>query len=262
MKEKVWDFPANLYDVMFFEHRKDDTNFLVKQALKFGSPVLAPACGTGRVAIPMARAGLEVTAFDIAPEYVARFKENLKEEKGGVQKRIKLLKKPLDVSDMGKLDKEYSFAFFVWGSFSYILGRRRQEKTIQNILRNLKPGGKMIIDGPNYQNRMGQPNETEYEYMATQIDKETGKICVCFHKADWDWANQLTKKYYRFDIVDQNGKITRTRDYIYTLRINFKDEMVLLLEKNGFVINDIIGDFKGKKFKSDSKRLIFRAQKP
>src|SRR5499427_9631078 len=48
-----------------------DVDFYLAQAKKTGGPVLDVACGTGRVAFPLARAGVEVTGIDRAPGMIA-----------------------------------------------------------------------------------------------------------------------------------------------------------------------------------------------
>src|SRR6185503_10941179 len=44
-----------------------DVEFYLAQARKMGGPVLDLACGTGRVAFPLAQAGFDVTGVDRAP---------------------------------------------------------------------------------------------------------------------------------------------------------------------------------------------------
>jgi ubiquinone/menaquinone biosynthesis C-methylase UbiE len=41
-----------------------DVPFYLRQARKTGGPILELACGTGRIAIPLARAGFEVVGLD------------------------------------------------------------------------------------------------------------------------------------------------------------------------------------------------------
>src|SRR6185369_11359833 len=48
-----------------------DVEFYLKQARKTRGPVLDLACGTGRVAFPLAAAGLDVTGLDSAPGMLA-----------------------------------------------------------------------------------------------------------------------------------------------------------------------------------------------
>ncbi|HLF78681.1 MAG TPA: methyltransferase domain-containing protein, partial [Dehalococcoidia bacterium] len=52
----------------------DDISFyssLATQAAKAGQGVLELGCGTGRVTIPIARAGVNIVGLDVAPEMLA-----------------------------------------------------------------------------------------------------------------------------------------------------------------------------------------------
>jgi 2-polyprenyl-3-methyl-5-hydroxy-6-metoxy-1,4-benzoquinol methylase len=51
------------YDQLFSGANKDFP-FWIGQAKKYGGPVLELACGTGRLSIPLARAGFSVTGID------------------------------------------------------------------------------------------------------------------------------------------------------------------------------------------------------
>ena len=56
---------AEFYD-QEFGTRSTETPFLLKQAKLAGGPVLEVACGTGRLTLPLARAGIEITGLDIS----------------------------------------------------------------------------------------------------------------------------------------------------------------------------------------------------
>ena len=58
-----YDSWAEIYDWVF-ARRRDDVRFYVEQARRFGGPVLELGSGTGRVAIPIAQAGIEVVGLE------------------------------------------------------------------------------------------------------------------------------------------------------------------------------------------------------
>lgn len=58
---------ADLYDYVVPYRERADVDFFVEAAIESGGPVLEIGCGTGRVLIPTARAGVEITGLDLSP---------------------------------------------------------------------------------------------------------------------------------------------------------------------------------------------------
>ncbi len=48
-----------------------DVAFYIEQARKAGSPVLELGCGTGRILIPVAEAGIDIVGLDNSPAMLA-----------------------------------------------------------------------------------------------------------------------------------------------------------------------------------------------
>jgi SAM-dependent methyltransferase len=66
----LYDPIAGIYDP-WSRSVTEDVGFYVEQALASGGPVVELAVGTGRIAIPIARAGIEVLGIDASPEMLA-----------------------------------------------------------------------------------------------------------------------------------------------------------------------------------------------
>jgi len=68
-----FDAHADLYDALYTDY-VEDIPFYVEEARRAGSPVLELACGTGRVAIPVAQAGIELVGLDSSPAMLEQFR--------------------------------------------------------------------------------------------------------------------------------------------------------------------------------------------
>ena len=60
-------FIAELYDYVEPYRTRPDINFYVEAAQTCGGPVLEVGCGTGRILIPTARAGVDIVASTCRP---------------------------------------------------------------------------------------------------------------------------------------------------------------------------------------------------
>ena len=62
-----FDLWADVYDLIYSYVRKD-IPFYTNQAIRSGGTVLELGCGTGRVSIPIAEAGVKIIGMDSSPE--------------------------------------------------------------------------------------------------------------------------------------------------------------------------------------------------
>ncbi len=81
----TYAFVADLYDWVIPYRERPDVDFFVEAAKDAGGPVLEVGCGTGRVLIPSARAGVDVLGLDLSPQMLAVCRERLQQESPEVQ---------------------------------------------------------------------------------------------------------------------------------------------------------------------------------
>lgn len=84
---------AGVYDVQWPppEAGEVDIPLLLDYAAAQGGPVLELACGTGRVVLPLARAGHLVTGIDSSPQMLAQARAKLAPEPEEVRQRVTLV---------------------------------------------------------------------------------------------------------------------------------------------------------------------------
>src|SRR5215813_8988647 len=85
------NFVADLYDHVTAYRERRDVDFFVEEARLSGGPVLEIGCGTGRVLIPTARAGIEVVGLDLSEQMLGRCRANLASEPDEVRARATLV---------------------------------------------------------------------------------------------------------------------------------------------------------------------------
>jgi len=77
-------FVAELYDHVGPYRTRRDVTFFLDAAVNAGSPVVEIGCGTGRVLIPTARAGVEIVGVDSSPHMLSVCRERLQHEGEGI----------------------------------------------------------------------------------------------------------------------------------------------------------------------------------
>lgn len=88
-----------LYDSVTLYRSRPDVEFYVEEARSTAGKVLELGCGTGRILIPVARLGKEITGVDSSPRMLAQCRARLEEEPAEVRSSATLVRS--DMRDLG-----------------------------------------------------------------------------------------------------------------------------------------------------------------
>ncbi|MEK7721577.1 MAG: class I SAM-dependent methyltransferase [Elusimicrobiota bacterium] len=81
-------FPENFDEITIGRGLAHDITRYKEIATETGGPVLELCCGTGRVSIPLARAGFHITAVDISEGLISGFQKKLSLESDNVRQKL------------------------------------------------------------------------------------------------------------------------------------------------------------------------------
>lgn len=135
---------ARLYDVDLVED-PGDLDLYHALAARTGGPILELGVGTGRIAVPLAAAGFEVTGVDLDPAMLDR--ASARSDKAGreVAARVRLLggdAREIRLPDAGR----YRLAFVALNSLMLFGDRAAQEAVVGTLAAHLAPGGVAVVD--------------------------------------------------------------------------------------------------------------------
>src|SRR6266487_1827542 len=136
-------FIADLYVHVVPYRDRPDIPFFVEAAKNAGSPVLEIGCGTGRVLIPTARAGLDIVGLDVSPHMLAVCRQRLRDESEAVQKRVRLVQADMRHFD---LDRRFTLVTIPFRPFQHLLTVEDQFSCLASIRRHLINEGGLILD--------------------------------------------------------------------------------------------------------------------
>ena len=117
---------------------KDDAPFYIALAHEHGDKALELGVGTARLAIQLARAGVEAWGIDNSQHMLRAAEANLGREPPEVRSRVRL--ELADARDFD-LGEEFGLVYFPSYSFDHIIERRDQIGALEAIRRHIAPGG-------------------------------------------------------------------------------------------------------------------------
>jgi SAM-dependent methyltransferase len=252
-------FIAQLYDYVPFYAQRPDLEFYLDFARSAGGRILEMGCGTGRILIPTAAAGCDVTGLDFSEFMLARCRQKLEGQPKEVQERIRLV-----TCGMAEFDLAESFRLVTapFRSFQHLISVEEQLSCLRCVNHHMTIGDKFVFDlsRAHFQFVRGDAvgKETQdfsnIELPDGRKMRRTHRFVACHLSEQY---NDIEFIYY---ITDANGKEERLVQ-AFPFRYFFRYEVEHLVARCGFNIIQVFGNFNRSQLTDGSAEMIFVAEK-
>jgi SAM-dependent methyltransferase len=233
----------------------DDLPLIEAYAQRTGGPLLELGCGTGRLLVPLARAGYDVTGVDLSPEMLRLARAKL--DAAGLAQRVTLVQG--DYAE-APLAGPYRLAFVMMNTFLHLTTGAAQLRALRHWREHLAPGGLLLIDvfNPDVAQLAGLDGRLEWDNSWT--DPQTGATVMKFLTRTVDLADQLVHVNLIYDEIAPDGQVRRTL-VPFDTRYLWRSEAELLLDKAGFVVEAVYGDRSLGPFENGSDTMVLAARR-
>jgi ubiquinone/menaquinone biosynthesis C-methylase UbiE len=225
-----------------FFGEKDDEKFYVEQAKKHGTTALEMGIGTARLAILLAREGIETWGLEKSPYMLKAAHKKIKKEEPDVQALLHLVSgNAIDFN----LQQKFDFIYFPSCSFDHILEPRDQYKALRNIKRHLNPNGGYVFDL-----YVKKKNKLDKGWFIQK--KELSKIMTIVRSGYYftDFEKRIMSLDMWYEVVE-NGRVMERYFEASQVYIHRPEEVRKMLFKTGFKVVEEYGNYHGKHFEND-----------
>jgi SAM-dependent methyltransferase len=242
----------------------EDVDFYVNLAKQMRPRrILELACGTGRVTIPLAEAGMNVVGLDNEHEMLVKAVEKRDAMPAEARQRIELLEADMRIWS-GKV--LFDLILIPCGSISHILELEDQLTTWRRAYSNLSPGGRLVVDTamPNfagYADSLASPPRAIVEIDRDILDEKNGIRMLRHKTTSFVAESQRAKIRFLFEKIAAGKSIERYVDD-FESHVYFPRELRLLFLCAGFEVDAVYGDFQGRPLRTRSAQIIMVGRKP
>ncbi|WP_160170124.1 class I SAM-dependent methyltransferase [Aquimarina megaterium] len=250
-------FSKNFDDIVSSQGLKHDVDRFLDFASKSNEDILELCCGSGRVTIPLAKAGHRVTGVDNSRGILEQFEHNLQRENEDVRQNIKLIEQDITLLNLDKTD--YKLVICAFNSLMCIPDFDSQCKALSSIYNHMSKDGLIVIDlmNPFILNLSGDAIPKPF---FTRKNSHTGNSYTRFAASGPMNKNQVQELYGWYDEVLPDGTLKR-KNYSMKWRIIFPFEIKLMLKQVGFNIKTIEGGHQKEPYTTDAKKMFIVAEK-
>jgi SAM-dependent methyltransferase len=266
MPEAIYQRPAD-YDL---EHEGDDRDVRFYQRLtrRLGaSRVLELACGSGRVALPIAEVlrgdDAGVCGVELADEMLAEARRKWDEADEAVRRRVTFVQG--DMRSWRSLD-HYDLVLVACSSITHLQSIDDQLALWTNAFDQLEPGGRFVVDitVPDlsaYAESLRTPPRAVTETDLDQTDPETGERLIRQRTMRFDLIEQQADIQFLYDRFSRDAYVER---YVsdFACHVFFPRELQLLYRLAGFAMEAVWADYTFQPPRAGTREMVLVGRKP
>jgi ubiquinone/menaquinone biosynthesis C-methylase UbiE len=247
-----WDEYAPFYD---WENAQTvarrDVPFWCRLAAAQAGPILELGCGTGRIALPIVKSGVRLVGIDRSEPMLERARRRLR--------RAKLADRALLVrGDIRQLPFRrrpgFGCVMAPYGILQSLTRERDLQAALGAVARVLRRGGLFALDlVPDL------PRWSEYRRRTSLRGRHGGGTLTLVESVRQEQARGLT--IFDQEYIEQRGRNRTVHRFELTFRTLSVPQMSRRLEKAGFTVDAVLGDYQGGPWDDRADTWVILARK-
>lgn len=247
-----WDDYAAFYD---WENARTlgrrDVAFWRALISREAAPTLELGCGTGRLLLPMARTGVPITGIDRSVPMLERARTRARS--------LPRVRRPRivrgDIRSLPFASRAFGVVMAPYGLLQSLIRPSDLTRLLDDVTRVLRPGGVLGVDlVPDL------PKWDEYRNVVSLSGRaDDGGQVRLVESVRQDRRRGLT--IFDEEFTKRHGRRVERRTFSLTFRTVALPTVVRRLERSGFDVEAVLGDYRGRPWHADADVWVIVARK-
>lgn len=218
----------------------NDVAWYVALAKQMGGRVLELGCGTGRVLLAMAHAGIPVTGIDKSLPMLAKLRNEAKTQ------RVSPFIAQMDMCNLG-FNGKFRCILLAYSLITYVFDEARAVALLRNLRKQMDSGGIVVID-TFIPRPVGNFSDFKPDYDRDHLDgtlERSKKITVL--------ANGLNQIERRYVLRDYHGGVQRVIETTDIIKPYLIEELHQIAQYAGYAVEHCAFDYSSSERSSDTR---------
>ncbi|MBI4912010.1 MAG: methyltransferase domain-containing protein [Acidobacteria bacterium] len=240
-----WDQAAAYYDA--YVRADFDQGFFLRAARAAGTPVLELMCGTGRITLPLAEAGIPITGLDSSPGLLGRFREKLL----GRDLPVRLVEADARDFDLGE---RFPLVYIGFHALAEVLGAADRRRVFERVRAHLAPGGSFLLTLHNPPVRIAAAHR-DWRPMGSAL-LGPGRSLEVYSRWEVAPSRGRIQGFQRYRELDASGACRQELKLPIVFDLIARDEVEEQARATGLEILRVDGDYEGSAFDPETSPFM------
>lgn len=236
-----------LYDI-FNANCVEDIEMYKKMCININQ-VLELGIGTGRIAIPLAQSGIHVVGIDNSTQMLAALKKKI--ENDNIDNISYYCQEMQDIM----IESKFEFILCPFCTFNFLLSIEEQKKALLAVRKVMKEKSKIVFDLLTPYTFSGAFQDNSLKHFDSYSCLGEDSHIEIYTSSKFDQCNQILSQERVYRKYDNDMLVAEFHSTMRN-RLFFLGEFQLLLDKCGYKILNIYGNYKFSQFSQFSQSLI------
>ena len=244
---------AERYDIFYEAAPEGEFEFYLNAIRRIGGSVLELGVGTGRIAIPAAVMGYDITGIDLNRPML----ERARQKSAGAPMAGRLHLVEADMSELNLPQKEFDLVIIPAHTLALVADERRQVQALMRCAEHMAPNATLIFNlfNPSEDLIHGDPDETFLLGVVEDDEKNLRHILTGTN--DFDTTLQINRCTQVIETLNCAGELIDREELQVLFRYLHHHQVNGMLEKAGIQAIEVFGDFDGSPLTDDSEEMIY-----